>query len=276
MKSSNMIKAIVALLASVCVGTTQAETIELAVSEGTSGGSDSAEVMIKYEPIAQLIGKTIGAKVSVVLAREFASLEQGMKEGRYEFVMARPSDYPARGLRDYGYSLLSTAAPPGKCLIIVKKDSPLKSLSDAKGKYFLLPERTAYMTRFCSAELRDQGIDLSRQKVQYMREQGAVAWSLDGNLADVGGIASYSGAAKDWIRKGHRVLHESRPQPYFPLIASSAIKPPQAEKIRVALKEWSITDDGKAALKRLGFTGLDVSSDAAPLLNLLKWIEKAS
>jgi phosphonate transport system substrate-binding protein len=275
-KNPRLIHCMAGLLAALSIFAARGQTIELAVSEGTSGGTDAAEIMAKYEPVAQVIGKAIGARVSVVLAREFASLEQGMKEGRYEFVMARPSDYPARGLRDYGYSLLATAAPQGRCLIIVRQDSPMKTLADARGKNFLLPEKTAYMSKFCTAALRDQGIDTAKERVQYMREQGAIAWSVDGQLGDVGGIASYSGASKDWAKKGHRVLHESRPQPYFPLIASKSVTAAQVEKVRAALKEWSETEDGKVSIKRLGFAGMEFSADPAPLLKLLTWLEKAA
>ena len=49
-----------------------------------------------------MIGGVLKTKVSVVFAREFATLENGMKDGRFDLVMARPSDYPARGMRDNG------------------------------------------------------------------------------------------------------------------------------------------------------------------------------
>jgi hypothetical protein len=47
----------------------------------------------------------------VVLVREFSSLEDGMKTGAFDFVFARPSDYPARGIRDHGYHLWPVPNP---------------------------------------------------------------------------------------------------------------------------------------------------------------------
>jgi phosphonate transport system substrate-binding protein len=164
-----------------------------AISEGTSGGLEHAQVIAKYQGLANVIGNAMKTKVSVVFAREFLTLENGMKAGRFEFVMARPSDYPARAIRDDGYSFIASAKPDGQCFIIVPSDSSLKTLDQAKGRRFAMPEKVSYMSRFCAAELRDRGFDLAKENVQYVREQAAVGFYLQNKFADVGAIASYSG-----------------------------------------------------------------------------------
>jgi ABC-type phosphate/phosphonate transport system substrate-binding protein len=252
-------------------GARNAQRFVLAVSEGTSGGIGSADALDKYRPLAEIIGKAAGAQIQVVLARDFKNLEESMQRGLYQLVMARPSDYPARGIRDYGYSLIATAAPEGMCTLIVSKDSPLKSIKDVKGSRIVLPEQVAYMTRFCTAALRDEGIVVATENVKYTREQDVVAFSVESGFADVGGVASYSGVARDWEKKGHRVLYRSRPQPYFPLIASKALSDQQVAKVRVAVLNLDKTGEGREALKRLGIQGF-VATDPQRLLDLLKWL----
>lgn len=79
----------------------------------------------------------------------------------------------------------------------------MKALSEIKGKKIALPEKVAYMTKFCTAELRSQGIDLEKEKsVTFVKEQAAVAFYLDNKFADVGAVASYSGVGKNWEKKG--------------------------------------------------------------------------
>jgi len=146
-----------------------AQDLVMAVSEGTSGGLDHAQVITKYQGLADVVGRSIRRKVNVVFAREFSQLEEGMKAHRFDFVIARPSDYPARGVQLYGYRFLASAKPDGHCLIIAGKDSGIQKVADLKGKRIVLPEPAAYMTKFCRAELREQGIDLAREKVQYVR-----------------------------------------------------------------------------------------------------------
>jgi len=245
----------------------------LAVSEGTSGGIDSSEALAKYRPLADLLGKAIGQPVVVTFVRSFDALEEGMKKDEFDLVMARPSDYPARGVRDYGYSLLATAKPDGQCYFIVHKESPLKKIEDAKGKQIIFPEKIAFMTKFCLAELRDRGLDSAKEQIKYAKEQGAVGWSVENKLADMGGVASYSSVGKNWEKDGNRILHKAPPQPYFPLIASQRVPADKIAKLQKALTGLEDSEDGKKALATIGVKGYN-AEDSKRLLAMLAWLEK--
>ncbi len=245
----------------------------LAISEGTSGGLDHGRVIAKYQDLANVIGGVLRTKVSVVFAREFATLESGMKDGKFDFVMARPSDYPARGMRDNGYHYLASAQPDGQCLIVVPKDAPLQKLEQARGKRFVMPEQVSYMSRFCRAELRDRGIELAKENVQYVREQAAVTFYLDNKFADIGAIASYSGPARKLDKDGFRVLHRSVAQPYFPLVAHAKFKPEQIKAIQTALAALPDKPGGPDILQRIGIAAFD-SSGEDRMKALLDWLEK--
>ena len=253
------------------MGSAVARDLVMAISEGSSGGTDHARVIAKYQGLADAIGKSINQQVSVVFIREFAALEDGLKNQRFDLAMARPSDYPARALRDHGYQFVASAKPEGHCLIIVPQDAPYKTLADIKGKRIVLPNPAAYMTKFCAAELRDQGIDLAKEKVERVREQGAIPFYLDNKFGDVGGVASYSGVAKSLEKTGHRVLHKSVAQPYFPLVANKTLSAAQVQTIQRAVVALSETDDGRAVLKNVGIEGFDTSTEKR-LRDLLSWL----
>jgi ABC-type phosphate/phosphonate transport system substrate-binding protein len=257
--------------ASVVRAQPQAQQLVLGISEGTSGGLDHAQVITKYQGLAEVVARAMKARVSVVFAREFKQLEEGMQTGRFDFVMARPSDYPARGMRDYGYSYIASTKPDGQCFIIVPKGSALQSIADVKGKRIALPEQVAYMSRFCSAELRNQGIRLDKENVQFVREQAAVGFYLDNKFADVGGVASYSGIAKKWEKDGNRILHKSVAQPYFPLVAHKRIRPEQIKAIQAELLALPDSESGQEVLKRIGIQQFDTGSEAR-MRELLKWL----
>ena len=265
-------------ICSLCVlwsGAVQAQAdaspLLLSVSEGSSGGLDHAQAFIKYQGLVEVISRAMKTKVSLVFTREFEQLEDGMRTSRFDFVMARPSDYPARGMRDYGYSYISSATPDGQCVIIVPKNSPLKALADIKGKRIAMPDKVSYLSRFCAAELKSKGIALEKENVQFLREQGAVGFYLDSKLADVGGIASYSKLAAKWEKDGNRVLYKSAAQPYFPRVASKKIRPEQLQAIQAELLARSASDPGRETLKRMGIESFDTGSEAR-LRELLKWL----
>ena len=247
--------------------------IVLGISEGTSGGTDHARVIAKYGDLAQAIGAAAKQQVRVVFIREFAQLEEGMRTGRLNYVMARPSDFPARGIQDYGYHYVATAKPDGQCMLFSKKDSPIKTLDQAKGKRWVLPEQVSYMARLCTAELRDRGIVIASEKVQTVREQAAVKFYLDNGFGDVGAVASYSGARKDFEKDGATLIHQSVAQPYFPLIANATVTPTQIAAIQKALVQLKDTDSGQATLPGVGTKDFDVTSEPR-LRELLAWLAK--
>lgn len=247
-----------------------------AVSEGTSGGGASitdAQMATKYKPLVDVMEKVLKDTVRVRYVRDFAALEAGMRNVSFDLVIARPSDYPARGVRDYGYSAVTTTRPDGHCLIVVRKDAPIKSLDELAGKSLILPEESAYMTKFCLAELRDRGMRLG--KVHYVREQAAIPFALANHLAVVGGVASYSGVARRLDAEGLRVLVESRPQPFLPLIAGRRVSAEQVQALRRALTELIQTEQGAAALGAIGLKAFDTDPQLR-LLALLAWLEGKS
>ena len=243
------------------------------LSEGTSGGIDADVALEKYRPLANVIEKTLGRKVIVTFVRSFDALEAGMKKGEFDLVMARPSDYPARGVRDYKYNMVAASKPDGQCVFIVEKTSTLKTIADVKGKNIIFPEKIAYMSKFCTAELRDHDIDVNKEKITYAKEQGAVGWTIETRLSDVGGVASYSAVAKNWEKNGQRVLHKSIAEPYSPLIAGNRVAPEQIAKLKTALGDLDKTEEGRKVLSTLGIQGFNPESSER-LLALLAWLEK--
>jgi ABC-type phosphate/phosphonate transport system substrate-binding protein len=246
-----------------------AQGLILLVSEGTSGGQDAVIVQGRYEPLAQLIGKAVGAPVRVLVARDFELLAASMADQRADFVVARPSDYPARGVRDHGYQLVATAKPDGQCVFIGPKGAkPWSSIKEAAGKPLALPEERSYMARFCRAELRREGV--TPGPIKFHSEQGAVGYAVENGFLPVGGVASYSSVARNWEKNGV-VLWKSAPQPYLPLVAKKAVTPQQIAKMREALRAVSADADSPIR-KALGITGFDTREDDR-LMKLLAFIE---
>ena len=244
----------------------------LAVSEGTSSGLDHARAIAKYSGLAEAIGRALKLKVQVMFLREFSLLDEGIRSGRFDLVLARPSDYPARAVRDHGYQFVASARPDGQCLIVTGKDSALQTIEQAKGGRWVLPEKVAYMSKFCAAELRDRGIPLAAEKhVEYVREQAAVTFYLEHKLADVGAVASYSSAAKTLEQSGLRVLHKSASQPYLPLVAGQRVSPEQVRAVQAELTALPQSEAGREVLKTVGVQAFDTSSGER-LRGLLGWL----
>jgi ABC-type phosphate/phosphonate transport system substrate-binding protein len=135
-----------------------------------------------------------------------------------------------------------------------------------------MPEKAAYMSKFCRAELRNQGIDLDKEAVTYVREQEAVAFYINNGFNQAGGLASYSGAARNWIKEGGTVLHRSVPQPYSPLIGSKALSATEVSAVQKAVLALSDTPEGREVLKTAGMSGGFDTGTEPKVRELLKFL----
>ncbi|MCW5593431.1 MAG: phosphate/phosphite/phosphonate ABC transporter substrate-binding protein [Burkholderiales bacterium] len=251
-----------------------ANDLVLGVCEGTFGGAAPAELVDKYHPLADHLGKALKAHVVVSPVCSFPRLESGIAEQRFDFVMARPADYTARAIRDHGYRYVAQVTPDVSCVYLVPRDSPLKSLADAKGMRITLPEKASYMGQLCVAGLRDAGVSAGGN-AQFVKEQPVVMYQLQQKNVDVGGISSHAKAvSKEALEKaGLRELGRSAPQPYFPVIASKKVPAAQVETVRKELLRLSETPEGRALLGRLGLNGYAVGTEER-MAQLLAWLEK--
>ena len=249
--------------------------LTLGFSEGVATELTQSQLTMKYQSLADIISRSLGRRVRAVHVKGFDDLEKGLRARQFDFAVARPTDYMARGLRQYGYQYVASGSPDSRCLIITPKGSPIKSLKDIVGKRIVLPVRSAYMTRFCAAELRDQGIDLYKQNLQYVQEQSLIGMHLEANLADVGvGVGSVTRMAQRWEEMGHTVLHRSVSQPYFPLIALNKFTPAQIANIRKLLLDMAGNPADQAVLKTLGIEGFNADGEQR-LQRLLDWLGDA-
>jgi phosphonate transport system substrate-binding protein len=160
---------------------------------------------------------------------------------------------------------------PAHALFIVKKDSPLKTIGDVKGKSILTPDRYAYMWRIANAMMRDNKILMAKEQVRAMGDQAAIGWSMEGGFFDVGVVASFSGVGRTWEKNGGRVIARSPELPNTPMIASSKVTPSQIQKLRAALVALRTSESGAAVLKDIGVPGFKEASSQT-LIELITWL----
>lgn len=249
-----------------------------AVSEGASGAGAAAtdrQMALKYKPLTDVMEQALGQPVRVKYVRDFRALESGMKDGSFDLVIARPADYPARGVRDHAYQAVTTRATGVKCTLVVPKDASwrsLEDLGDLSQIRLILPEQASYMASFCAAELREHGLKIDPARTYYVREQDAIPFSLQNKLAQVGGVGSGSNLFRRLEQEGLRILHTSREQPFLPLIAGARISSAQIARLRQGLVDLAASPEGAAQLAALGMKGFDTNPQPG-LLAMLEWLE---
>jgi len=242
-----------------------------AINEGGSGNLDATEIFLRWEDFTKIVEKALGARVTMVAVRDIQVLQRSVETGAYALVLSRPADVLAQAVRDYGYRPVVVSREPAHALFIVNKDSPLKTIADVRGKRIVTPDRYAYMWRIANAMLRDNKIAMVREQVKAMRDQAAIAWSMENSFFDVGVVASFSPAGRTWEKKGGWVIAISPEVPNTPVIASRKISPAQIAKLRDTLIALDSTEDGKAVLKRVNIAAFKPTSPQV-FIDLLTWL----
>jgi ABC-type phosphate/phosphonate transport system substrate-binding protein len=247
------------------------EQLIFAINEGGSGNLDATEIFLRYEEFVRIAEKALGARLTLVAVRDIQVLQRSLETSAYALVLSRPADVLAQAVRDYGYSPVAVSREPAYCLFIVPKDSPLNSIADVRGKRIVTPDRYAYMWRIAYAMLRDNKIAMGRENVRSMRDQAAIAWSMENSFFDVGIVASFSPAGRTWEKKGGRVIATSPEVPNTPVIASKRISAAQVARLSETLIALDSTEEGKAVLKRINVAAFKPTSPKV-FVDLLNWL----
>jgi len=248
-----------------------AQPLLLAVNEGAAGNVDAFEIALRYEGFKQVIEKTLGVRTSLVAVRDPKVLRRSLETGAYSLVLSRPVDVLAEAIRAHGYQPVVVAKGTGQALFIVPKDSPIRTITEIRGKSIVTPDRYSYMWRIAAAMMRDNNIVIEQEKVRSMRDQAAIGWSMENGFFDVGVVASFSGVGRNWEKRGGRVIARSRDLPLVPLIASAKVTALQIAKLRAALISLDSSEQGTGILKQIGVAGFKETSPE-PFIELLNWL----
>ncbi len=249
-----------------------AERLVLAVNEGGSGSAPATDIVFRYEEFKHVVEKALGAPVILAPVRELKALRRSLETGAYSLVLLRPADIAAEAVRDYGYQPVVVSKEPAHTLFIVKKDSPLKTIADVKGKSIVTPERYGYQWRVAGAMMRDNNISIAKEQVRIILDQAAIGWSMEGGFYDVGVVSTFSGVGRTWEKNGGRVIARSPELPNTPLIASPKISAAQIRKLRAALVLIESTESGVAILKKMGVADGFKEASSQAFIDLIKWL----
>jgi phosphonate transport system substrate-binding protein len=113
---------------------------EITVGVGTS--ENEADRLQRYKPVLAYFEKTLGVKVNWRSATDYAGIVEGLKAGKISVARFGPAAYAKAWVITKGEvePLVGELTKDGDfgyySVIVVKKDSPYKSLEDLKGKKF--------------------------------------------------------------------------------------------------------------------------------------------
>ncbi len=232
-----------------------AQELLLAVNEGVTY-QEGGPVSERYKPLTDLLSKELKRPVKVQNVDKYADFEKGLSDGKYDLAFIHPAHIGLRAVKSGAYAGLATAKgfTDYRARVIVKKDSPLRSMQDLKDRKIGVPSVESITTVMFSASLREMKIQHPERQFLPTRYQDAVPFMIENGFVDAG-VTGSSAVEKAWLAKGGRVLTETMPIPIKQFIASKKLSDGERAKLQNLMLSLSETEAGKAALTKIGVPG---------------------
>jgi len=222
-----------------------------------------------FMPLVAGIGRALGRPVEFVTAPSFSAFMTRVKQREYDIIYLNPLLFTEA--KPAGYrAIVQVAQEPFVGILVVRKDSPLKTLSPATLPRRLrvgFPDPNAYAATIMTRQyLRKLGIPLGRDcKVQYFGSQNSVLMAVHSGLVDIAG--TWPPALRSMpraIRGDLRIIAKTPPQPQMPIAVRDDLPTAMVERLRRYLISLSHRRAGRHILQQLGFVhGFAATSNQA-------------
>ncbi len=243
---------------------TNAETI---YSIGVVPQFEARRIAEIWQPILAEISQLSGVKLELKASPNIPAFEQQFTAGEFDFaymnpyhaIIANKKPGYAPLLRDNGRSLFG--------IIVVKKDSPIQSVSELDGKTVAFPAPNALGAALLPRAEFDRKFKIKINEL-YVKSHSSVYLNVLLGKAEAGGGVqkTLSQQAKE-IRDQLRVLYQTTKVAPHPLTAHPRIDAAIQDRVKTAFLQLGDSEKGRMLLKAIPMKQIGPASidDYAPL-----------
>lgn len=271
-----------------------ANTSQADIKIGVLAKRGAAKAMKKWGPTGEYLSAQLGEKV-IIIPLKFTAIEPMVKDGKIDFLLAN-SAFFVEMEKKYNAKAVATLVNSrgGKALdtfggvILVKKDSPIQTLDDMKGKKFMVVKFSSFGgAQMAWRLLLDNGIDPKKDMAAFLegKKHDNVVLAVKNGVADVGSVRSDTlermtdeGKIK---MEEFRIIHpitddfpfvrSTRLYPEWPMAALAATDAGKAQKVADALKALSTDSPAAKAAKIIGWKAAADYTSVQDCLKAIKY-----
>lgn len=232
---------------------------------------NAAITMEIFQPLAKYLSEQLNRPVHLETAKDFEAYWQAIKERRYDIAHYSQAHY-VQSQAKYGYELLLINEERGKStttgVILVRKDSGIKTLQDLKGKKILFGgDKKAMMSYIVNkVALRRAGIKDDEYTEDFSKNPPNAALAVFYKQVDAAGIGEsvmHLPLVKDKINAGQLTyLLQTEPFPFHPWAVKAELDPSLKAAIKKAMLDLNNSVEGKKILEAAELSGFKDATDA--------------
>jgi phosphonate transport system substrate-binding protein len=224
-----------------------------------------AKVQQLYTPIAADFEAKLGRPVWLSSKSDYAQFHEALTKETYDIALVHPFDYV--GAHDkHGYLPLARRRENLEALIVVRPDSPLKTLKDLAGKILANPPAEAVVSYLTDMALQDAGIDpRTGVKRDYGKNHFTCMQSVLIGAADACATAEQAllhFEKEKQMKTRFRILYRTKPSPPPLFVVHKRVPQKDRDILLKTILEWPGNEEGKNILSTGSFIPFSPAQDA--------------
>lgn len=228
----------------------------------------AAEIIARFTPLAEYLARAVGKPVVVRVGSSTGGHIEAVGRNRVDIAFIGPYAYVKMALRYGAKPLLARTEFKGKqflsSYIVVRSNSPLRNLSELRGKRFAFGDPDAIMSTIMPRyALHRAGVDLdSLGAYQYIGSQANIALGILNDDYDAGVVREEF--YDEFGARGLRILAHQPEVPTHLFVSRSDMPTAQVKVLRQAMLKLQNVPDGDAILRAIskGMTAMAPVTDA--------------
>jgi phosphonate transport system substrate-binding protein len=222
-----------------------------------------------WKPIVAELEKRTGMRFKLVASLSLEEFEHEFAKGVNDFVYANP--YLLLKEHDQqGYIPLVRDKTPVRGILVVRKDSAIRSPSELDGKKVAFPSPNALGAGLLLRADLDQLYKARVVPIVTRTHTSSYIHVINGLAEAGGGVLTTLAQQTPEIRDALRVLYTTRAVPSLPLAAHPRVPAAEREKVRRAMLALAATAEGKLLLARVPMPE-PIAADIKEYLAMRAW-----
>ena len=192
-----------------------------------------AEMYRRLAPLTKYLSDSLKRPVTLKLSPSMSAAIDEVSNGSVDLAYLTPVAYlkaHAKGNVQLVAKTLTNKQASFQLMVVVRDDSPIRRIQDLKGKTFAFGDKAAILQR---AVVVGAGMPLENLgDYKFIGHYDNIAKGVANGDFDAGILKDTT--ARDWQRRGLRVLHVSPPLPPYNIVASSKLDAKLLKQVRQA------------------------------------------